>query len=242
MLVSAAVCPHPPLLVPDLAEENAEELEDLRVACLGAIDAVRATEPELLVVVGTGAATRHHRTGAKGSFASFGLDLGVALPGGDAAVDLRGVDEDDLPLALAVGAWLLEKSGWTGQVRGLEVDVAAPTAECRLLGAAVAQEADRVGLLVMGDGSARRSTEAPGYFDPRAEPFDASVVEALRAGDPSGLLTLDPALATELQAAGRAAWQVLAGGSGEVLFDAEVTYDAAPYGVGYVVAVWERHG
>ncbi|HMG30412.1 MAG TPA: class III extradiol dioxygenase subunit B-like domain-containing protein [Jiangellaceae bacterium] len=241
MLVSAAVCPHPPLLVPDLAEENAEELEDLRVACLGAIDAVRATEPQLLLVVGTGAATRRHRSGARGSFASFGLDLGVALPGGDAPVDLRSGD-DDLPLALAVGAWLLEKSGWTGQVRGLEVDVAAPTEECRRLGASAAQEADRVGLLVMGDGSARRSTEAPGYFDPRAEPFDASVVEALRAGDPTGLLTLDPALATELQAAGRAAWQVLAGASGEVLFDAEVVYDAAPYGVGYVVAVWERHG
>jgi hypothetical protein len=35
---------------------------------------------------------------------------------------------------------------------------------------------------------------------------------------------------------------VLAGASEEVLFDAEVAYDAAPYGVGYMVAVWERHG
>jgi aromatic ring-opening dioxygenase LigB subunit len=106
----------------------------------------------------------------------------------------------------------------------------------------VAQEADRVGMLVMGDGSACRSTEGPGYLDPRAEPFDAEVVEALRAGDPAGLLAIDPALAADLQAAGRAAWQVLAGASEEVLFDAEVAYDAAPYGVGYMVAVWERHG
>ena len=36
---------------------------------------------------------------------------------------------------------------------------------------------------------------------------------------------------------GRAPWQVLAGaGAGPVT--AEVLYDAAPYGVGYVVAAW----
>lgn len=238
MLVSAAVCPHPPLLVPELAEANARELDELRAACLGAIDAVRATEPELLVVVGTGDATRRHPAGTRGSFASYGVDLDVTLPGRDA----HGGNGHELPLSLAVGAWLLTASGWTGHVGGLEVDAASSTAECRRLGAAVAQEADRVGMLVMGDGSARRSTEGPGYLDPRAEVFDAVVVEALRVGDPAGLLAIDPILAADLQAAGRAAWQVLAGASEEVLFDAEVAYDAAPYGVGYMVAVWERHG
>lgn len=238
MLVSAAVCPHPPLLVPDVAGGNAAEFDDLRAACLGAIDAVRATEPELLVVVGTGDATRRHPGGTRGSFASYGVDLDVALPGGDAV----GSDGHDLPLSLAVGAWLLAAAGWTGRVGGLEVDSATSTAECRSLGAAVAQEADRVGMLVMGDGSARRSTDGPAHFDPRAEPFDAVVVDALRAGDPAGILAIDPGLAADLQAAGRAAWQVLAGASAEVLFDAEVAYDAAPYGVGYIVAVWERHG
>jgi hypothetical protein len=226
------------LLVPELAGANAAELDDLRAACLGAIDAVRATEPEVLVVVGTGDANRRHPAGGRGSFASYGVDLEVTLPGRDA----HSGGGHELPLSLAVGAWLLTESAWTGQVGGLEVDAASSTAECRRLGAAVAQEADRVGMLVMGDGSARRSVEGPGYPDPRAEVFDAEVVEALRAGDPAGLLAIDSALAADLQAAGRAAWQLLAGASEDVVFDAEVTYDAAPYGVGYMVAVWERHG
>ena len=238
MLVSAAVCPHPPLLVPGLAGANVAELDDLRAACLGAIDAVRVTEPEVLVVVGTGDANRRHPAGSRGSFASYGVDLEVTLPGRNA----HGGGDHGLPLSLAVGAWLLTESAWTGHVGGLEVDAASSTAECRRLGAVVAQEADRVGMLVMGDGSARRSAEGPGYPDPRAEVFDAEVVEALRAGDPAGLLAIDPVLAADLQAAGRAAWQVLAGASEDVVFDAEVTYDAAPYGVGYMVAVWERHG
>jgi hypothetical protein len=226
------------LLVPELAEENAAELDHLRAACLGAIDAVRATEPELLVVVGTGDATRRHPAGTRGSFTSYGVDLEVTLPGRNA----DGSEGHELPLSLAVGAWLLAESVWTGHVVGQEVDAATSTAECRRLGAAVAQEADRVGMLVMGDASARRSAHGPGYLDPRAEVFDAEVVEALRAGDPAGLLAIEPALAADLQAAGRAAWQVLAGAAEEVVFDAEVTYDAAPYGVGYLVAVWERHG
>ena len=238
MLVSAAVCPHPPLLLPEVAAEGASELDDLRAACLAAVDAVRATEPELLVVVGTGDATRRHPGGTHGSFAPFGADLEVALPGTGPPAE----DGDDLPLSLAVGAWLLAESAWTGQVSGLEIDAATPAAECRSLGAAVAQEADRVGMLVMGDGSAHRSNEGPGPLDARAELFDAVVAEALRAGDPAGLLAIDPVVAADLQAAGRAAWQVLAGAAAEALFDAEVSYDAAPYGVGYLVAVWERHG
>ena len=40
-----------------------------------------------------------------------------------------------------------------------------------------------VALLVMGDGSARRSVKGPGFLDERAGPFDAEVSRALAAGD-----------------------------------------------------------
>ncbi|MGH8774565.1 MAG: class III extradiol dioxygenase subunit B-like domain-containing protein [Jiangellaceae bacterium] len=237
MLVAAAVCPHPPLLVADLAGDAAGGLEDLGAACASALEALRATEPELLVVVGTGPVTRSHGPGTRSSFAAYGGDREVALPG-----EAPAADGTRLPLSISVGAWLLERAGWTGPVRGHEVAVDASVAGCRELGRHVAQEADRVGLLVMGDGSARRSTQAPGFLDPRAEGFDASAVDAMRAGDPAALLALDTDLAAELLAAGRAAWQVLAGAAGDAVFDADVLYDDAPYGVQYVVAVWERHG
>ena len=63
----------------------------------------------------------------------------------------------------------------------------------------------------MGDGSARRSASAPGYLDERAAPFDAAVEQAVRDGDLPALAALDPDLARDLLAAGRPAWQVLAG-------------------------------
>jgi hypothetical protein len=121
------------------------------------------------------------------------------------------------------------------------VDEQAPPAECLGVGASLPGLAPRVGLLAMGDGSARRGVAAPGYLDPRAASFDASVERALREGDMAALTGLDPDLARDLLATGRAAWQVLAGAmsapgtaSGPA---GRVLYADAPLGVGYFVAV-----
>jgi hypothetical protein len=238
VLVSAAVCPHPPLLVPDLAgSATAAELDDLRSACDGAIEAIRATEPERLVVVGAGESTRRYAPGSAGSFAQYGADVAASLPG-PAVVE----NNDRLPLSLAVASWLLGRAGWTGDVPGLAVGESSLAEECRRLGIQLAQETDRLALLVMGDGSAGRPSAAPAFVDPRADGFDSAVADALRTADPAALMALDPTLGTELRAAGRAPWQVLAGAAGDAVFDAELLYDDAPYGVGYLVAVWERHG
>ena len=237
MLVAAAVCPHPPLLVPEIGGAKQADLDGLRAACAGAIEAVRATEPEMLVVVGSGETTQRHHAGARGTFRPYGVDLTVALPG-EAPPD----GEPPLPLSLSVGAWLLEQSAWTGDVQAQEVAASTPAEECRRLGLALAESADRLALLVMGDGTAGSSADGPGARDPRAADFDASVVQALRAADPSALLAIEADVAAELRVAGRVSWQVLAGAAGEAVLDAEVLYDGAPYGVRYVVAVWERHG
>ena len=237
MLISAAVCPHPPLLIPELGGRTAAELDELRAACAAAIDAVRATEPELLMVIGAGESTRRYGPGAGGSFTAYGVDVPVSLPGvGDTS------NGEDLPLSIAVGAWLLGMAGWTGDVPAQAVSESSPAKECQRLGIQLAQQTDRLGLLVMGDGPAGRSTAAPVFVDTRAEGFDAAVREALRTADPAALMALDATVGTELRAVGRAPWQVLAGAAGEAVFDADLLYDDAPYGVGYFVAVWERHG
>lgn len=92
-------------------------------------------------------------------------------------------------------------------------------------------------LLVMGDGSARRSVKGPGYLDERAQPFDDGVVDALAKAAPKQLAALDLALAAELLVAGAPAWVAVAtlvGGD----WHGEVLYADAPYGVMYAVATW----
>ncbi|GAA0575701.1 class III extradiol dioxygenase subunit B-like domain-containing protein [Streptomyces crystallinus] len=238
MLVAAAVCPCPPLLVPAVASGAAPELDAARDACADAVGLLAASRPDLLVVVGPAEQTARgpHPQGAPGSFAAFGVDLRVHLGPAPAVPDDTA---RELPPSLAVGAWLLERSGWSdAPVEGLGVGEPLEAARCADAGRSLAARADRVALLVMGDGSACRTLKAPGYLDERAEAFDEGVASALGAADTRALLELDAELAYELKAAGRAPWQVLAGAAEGAGLAGRLLYEDAPYGVGYFVAVW----
>jgi hypothetical protein len=130
--------------------------------------------------------------------------------------------DDPLPLGLAVGAALLE---------GRQPRLVGTTGE------AMQTTGD---LLVVGDGTAKRTEKAPGHLDPRAEGFDAQVLAALTAGDPQSLAALDADLAAELWAGGVPAWRSAAASLPVGSWDAEVLWSGAPYGVFYAVAVWVR--
>ena len=230
VLVVAAVCPHPPLLVPGVAAGATAETDDLRAACDAAVALLLAAQPDLVVVVGAADRMGPFPAGAWGSLRAYGLDdrdLGI----------VAGDGEPTLPLPLTLGRWLLDRArGAAGALLfGVAVD-AAPD-RCVEIGTALADREQRVGMLVMGDGTGRR-TPKPGYLDDRAEPFDGSVSSALATADAAALADLDVVLAEDLLVQGRAAWQVLAGAAGGTAWRGDVTYDAAPYGVGYLVATW----
>lgn len=236
MLVAAAVCPCPPLLVPQVAAGAAPELDAARASCTDAIGVLAASRPDRLVVVGPAEQSGRgpHPQGARGSFRGFGVDLGVRLgpSGGDAA-------ERELPPSLAVAAWLLDRAEWAAApLEGLGVGEPLAAERCIQVGGDIAARADRVALLVMGDASACRTLKAPGYLDERAAGFDAQVARALGAADVEALKVLDVELAYELKAAGRAPWQVLAGAAEGAGLSGELLYEDAPYGVGYLVAAW----
>ncbi|MCO6006382.1 hypothetical protein NE236_15445 [Actinoallomurus purpureus] len=222
MLISAAVCPHPPLLVPEVANGAAAELDGLRAACGEAVRRLGAADR--LIVVGSGPHALDFGAGAAGTLRPYGVDLTF------------GAGEPVLPLSLTIGRWLLGDR--PAVFRSVAEDT--PTAECLRIGADLAALPGTAALLVMGDGSARRTQAAPGYLDPRAAAFDTTAATALAVADGAALAGLDPALATELWAAGRASWQVLAGAAGDGRFDAALLADVAPYGVGYFVASWVR--
>ncbi|MFI0820295.1 class III extradiol dioxygenase subunit B-like domain-containing protein [Streptomyces sp. NPDC021098] len=238
MLIAAAVCPCPPLLVPEVAAGAAPELDSLRAACLDAVAALAAARPGRLIVAGPAEHSGRgaHPQGATGSFRGFGVDVEVRLGGGEAG---EGAVERPLPSSLAVGAWLLERAGWdVAPVEGLGVGEPLAAERCIHIGRELAASAERVALLVMGDGSACRTLKAPGYLDERAAAFDAEVARALASADTAALAGLDEELAHELKAAGRAPLQVLAGAGEGAGLKGELRYDDAPYGVGYFVARW----
>ncbi|MBY8871135.1 class III extradiol dioxygenase subunit B-like domain-containing protein [Micromonospora sp. PLK6-60] len=233
-LVAAAVCPHPPLLVPEVAGAAAPELDDLRAACAAALTALLAAAPDEIVLVGAGPRTTGFGAADRGSLRPYGVDLAVQVgPAPGAGVP------DALPLSLTIGAWLVGRADVPRAAEAVAVD--APPAECVALGARLAgRPARRTALLVLGDGSACRGVRAPGYHDPRAEAYDEGVARALAGADVAALLGLDPVLSAALKVAGRAPWQVLAGAVRAAGGDwrGQLSYHRAPYGVAYFVANW----
>jgi hypothetical protein len=226
VILTAAVCPHPPLLLRELCGTQ-DPVASLREACREAVGALLAGRPDTVAVVGgAGEARAWDPT----------LPVGVRRFGTTAAPDAVG-----LPQSLGVGSRLLAEAGWDGPVHLRSVTWDAGPDVVREVARAAVIAGERATLLVLGDSSARRGEKAPGHLDERAFGFDEEVGRALEQGDPATLAGLDPALAEELMAHGRAAYAVL----GEVALRqhgaprGRLLYRDDPHGVMYTVALWD---
>jgi hypothetical protein len=234
MIIAVAVCPSPPLLIPELtgAQQVAREL---RSACLLAVAELTDASPDVIAVVGASERTRTWNGAAT-------LDVASYAPGVPGARTNSGASQGpdlgpaSLPSALGVGTWLLGQAGWQASRILRSVAHGEPPGGCAHIGATLAALPGRVAMLVMADGSARRGLKAPGYFDGRSTGFDAETERAVRTGDLGALLSADPALAHELMATGRPAWQVLAGALQGRKVSSEIRYRDDPFGVAYLVA------
>jgi hypothetical protein len=223
MIVAAALCPSPPLLIPGLTGA-ACVLPELRRACEQAVAELVAVGPDVVAVVGVGEQTTSWDGTARLNVAAF-------APGISESRVASG-----LPASLGVGGWLLDQAGYPGQRLLTSVAYPEPAERCARIGADLAATQAKTALLVVADGSARRNPKAPGYFDERSHGFDAEVERVVREGDLGALLAIDAGLAGELMATGRPAWQVLAGALNGDRLTTEIRYCDDPFGVAYLVA------
>jgi hypothetical protein len=225
VLVAAALCPAPPLLARELTGAD-PVLPELRQACLDAARALRCAAPGLIAVVGAAESSREWDPAGRLDLSWFAPALGRGGGGADVS----------LPVSLGLGSMLLDQAGFTGRRALHSVTEADGADDCVALGEAIAAAHERVALLAMADGSARRTLKAPGYLDGRSAPFDAAVERAIRAGDLAALRAIDVGLARDLMATGRPAWQVLAGAARGQQPASQVRYCDDPFGVSYLVA------
>jgi RimJ/RimL family protein N-acetyltransferase len=225
MLVAAALCPAPPLLARELTGAD-PVAADLRQTCQEAVGTLLDSRPDLLAVVGVAELTRRWDPVAR-------LDLSVFAPA------LAGLPPSiaPAPAAVGLGGMLLDQAGYAGPRAVLSVSEDQSAGACAILGAELAGQAGRVALLVMADGSARRTLKAPGYLDERSAPFDDEVARLLAGPDLTPLLAVDPDLASDVMATGRPAWQVLAGAARGLRARTQIRYRDDPFGVAYLVAV-----
>ncbi len=249
MITAAALCPWPPLLVRELTGAD-PVLPELRDACAAAVAALLTDSPDVVAVVAPAPDTTTWPADGRLNTAAFGGLPASPTSGprsphpGDTQSDIcrlppgAGVraERPALPPAAGMGAYLLDQAAYRGPRVIWTVSEDETPAGCRKLGAELAAAGQRTALLAVGDGSARRGPKAPGAFDERAPGFDAGVQRAVQDADLDALLAVDPALARDLMATGRPAWQVLAGALADTAPTADVRYAGDPFGVMYLVA------
>lgn len=249
-LISAAMCPHLTMLIPDVAGEAAGEWDELRAACTESVRQLRipvynpsvrsitpaGDEPNLVVIVGGDDRTRtFDPSGAYGSLLAHGICWEYGWEGAGEA--------QPLPLSLTLGYWLMLTSKGQGLITA---DVAfqaiafdASPQECLRLGQELAGRAEKVAMLVIGEGSTCM-TAAERRRDPdHAQRYDAEVTRALAHGDSEALARLDPR-GFRMTATGRAAWQVLAGAATGYRFRSRL-HSSPTRRQEYFVASWNRH-
>ena len=100
MIVRAAVCPSPPLLARQLTGQ-ADVFPELRTACAAAVSTLLAAAPDVVVVAGAGLVTATWDPDDRLDPSAYAPALGTAGKPG-------------LPLALGLGAMLLDAAGHAG--------------------------------------------------------------------------------------------------------------------------------
>lgn len=167
----------------------------------------------------------------------------VLVPGALALLPAyAGLDD---PVAALRAACLAAVRWLDGAVEVVADEQGARVAEALLEAAGVSRLAAlapraSASYLVIGNGSACRTEQAPGHLDERSLDFDKALGAALTRCDRDALAHLDQGLARELWAS-TGALPVLA----DLLPEgcaAAVDYDDDPYGVQYWVIRWEPSG
>ncbi|KAA1418313.1 hypothetical protein FE697_021055 [Mumia zhuanghuii] len=209
MIVAGAVCPAPPLLLPELAGQE-DVGRELREVCVRAVTDLLAQRPDVVVVVTVEDPVR-----------SPSLPQRVAEMLLSGALDA--VAAADRP-----------------RVEHLVVPADADTSDIEKLAGPLLERTDDVAILVLAEGSARRTEKAPGHLDPRASAYDEVTRAALETPDPAALLAQDVELADALLAAGHRALVLLAAATQSAAPSpvGDLRWADDPFGVMYFVVVW----
>lgn len=112
----------------------------------------------------------------------------------------------------------------------------------KIIASLEAEPVEATTLIVMGDGSARRSVNAPGYIDSRAHEFDDKICRIFQSTNLAELAELDQELGEQLLVAGIAPWIAVGqwNAQNHNKWELNTFHFEDPYGVAYLVASYSR--
>lgn len=257
-IVFAGIAPHPPIMVPEVGGEAANQVSGSIEAMREFTERITASRADTVIMISPHAPLQprafvaYHEPVLRGDFANFRapattvqapLDAGlldaltrVAVEDGYPVVRV-----EDYPLdhGTAVPLYFLLRNGWRGSLVAIGYSF-LPDQDHLRFGAcihrAVAATTRRVAIVASGDLSHRLKPGAPAGYYKEAYLFDEEVADSLRACLPERIVNIDPNLRRMAGECGYRSMLVALGATRNLPLDCEVLHYEAPFGVGYMVA------
>jgi MEMO1 family protein len=261
-IVCAALMPHAPILIPEVAGSRQRDAVTTISALREAARVIIAAAADTLIVISPHSPDISKPIGLwrggglRGSLTAFGFPhLAIELPADPLLADQvatlsarRGLEtvsltECSLDHGATVPLWFVAEAGWTGPIVVVALNSTHPETVVAL-GDTIAEAARstnrRITLIASGDMSHRLTIGAPMGYDPRGRDFDNWLVDALRRGAYRDLFQLDPQLDKSAAQDVIAPLLVVSAALGFSSAGGEVLSYEGPFGVGYGVAILSR--
>ena len=249
------ICPHPPLLIPEIGGSARSEVRATADAMERLSEALGEAETIVILSPHTAGYSDAHvvKTAPRleGDFGAFRcpqvrlafendlpfVELLLALAGQERRLSIVPADDGLLDHGVLVPMSFLRTR------RLVSLSIVSEYGEHRALGQLVRRCAAELGREVVfvasGDMSHRLKPSAPAGYDPRGLMFDEHVVELLRVGDFPALAELDRTIVSGAGECGLRSFIALGGFLGDDGEKSPTIYSyEGPFGVGYLVAAF----
>ncbi len=262
MLCFAAITPHPPIIIPEIGQEDVVVTEKTINAMLQLSLAFAVSKPDIVVVISPHAILLHDRIGVyygttlKGNFGPFGhIEVEQEYENDKAFVDilvqksfLHQIQIDayshkgntlNLDHGALVPLYYLSKaySNFNLVLSSFsDFEIMKHFEYGQALKETIDQTEKRVAVIASGDLSHRLKKDGPYGFDPAGPKFDYELVELLREKNMEKIVQMDPELVDESGECVYRSIVTLLGLLGDTDFTPEVLSYEGPWGVGYLVA------
>ena len=268
-ILAAYALPHPPLIIPGVADARAAGIPATQAACREVGRRIAALMPQTIVI-----STPHsimyrdylHVSpggGARGSFASFGApraryecvydeefvrELVWACADEGLSVGTEGQRSRELDHGTMIALHFIEEGyrelGLTPEFRVVRMGLSGMSPEFHYsVGRCVQNVAAKLGrdvvFVASGDLSHKLATSGPYGFAPEGPVFDENICQAFEAGDLVALLAMDHVCAERAAECGLRSFQIMAGALDHTAVRGELLSYEGPFGVGYGVGAFE---
>ena len=262
MLKSAYICPHPPLLIPSIGQNNLSEINSTVEVMNNLSDEIKEKEIETIVIISPHSpmqmgfmsvvGTEH----LEGDFLQFGYDISMSFENDiDLGLNIKKIaDTRNIPVKIINSGTALDHGAMvplyflTKHNPNIKIvliafsylDYQKHFKFGEIIYEAIESMDKKIALVASGDLSHRLIPDAPADYSPRGKEFDELLIKLLENNNVGEILNLDSDLIEEAGECGLRSIIILLGAL-SILENYEfkkLSYEG-PFGVGYLVGKFE---